>query len=179
MHWIDPEFLPATTGVVKQLVPNLSGDLDGLVLLEPEGSSILIHFTRHLSEQVRAAIKGEDEIRVHGVRVRSAPLVAAVSIVPTTGDPIIDNSPPDKHERKPKGEQNPDRPEERIEIQVMGRVGLSLYSAKGELRGALLEDGTVLRVGAKEAVHFAALLHPGATVAACGGRPRNALRRCG
>jgi hypothetical protein len=168
MYWIDPDFLPATIGVVKQFIPNPHGDLDGLVLLDGEGSAILIHFPRHLSRQIAAAIRIADMIRVHGVRVRGAPLVAATSIVPTQGDPIVDNGLPDKHERKAKGQQEPGRSEEGIEIQIVGRVGLSLYSAKGELRGALLEDGTVLRMGPKEAAHFTALLHPGATVAACG-----------
>jgi len=49
-----------------------------------------------------------------------------------------------------------------------GTVQLSLFGPKGELRGALLSDGTVLRVGPKEAERVAALLAPGAKLTARG-----------
>jgi hypothetical protein len=52
--------------------------------------------------------------------------------------------------------------------EAAGTVRLSLYAPKGELRGAILDDGTALRVGPKEARHFEALLSPGASVAARG-----------
>jgi hypothetical protein len=57
---------------------------------------------------------------------------------------------------------------ERIEKEITGRVSLSLHTPRGELRGALLENGSVLRVGPREATSFAALLRPGAMIAARG-----------
>ena len=51
---------------------------------------------------------------------------------------------------------------------VSGTVRLSLFGAKGELRGAILEDETVIRIGKKEAQAFADLLKPGASIAARG-----------
>ncbi|HWF94278.1 MAG TPA: hypothetical protein VG291_04890 [Xanthobacteraceae bacterium] len=39
---------------------------------------------------------------------------------------------------------------------------------KGELRGALLQDGSTVRIGPKEAQRFANLLRPGASMAVRG-----------
>ena len=49
-----------------------------------------------------------------------------------------------------------------------GTVRLSLFGPKGELRGALLADGTVIRIGPKEAEQVAKLLHPNAKIAVRG-----------
>jgi hypothetical protein len=45
---------------------------------------------------------------------------------------------------------------------------MSLFGPKGELRGALLEDGNLVRLGPKEANHVANLLRPRAALAAGG-----------
>jgi hypothetical protein len=165
MHWIDPDHLPKTVGVVKQFIPNPRGDLDGLVLIGDAGDAVLVHFPPHLSEQVKASIKIGDEIRIHGVRPRGVSLVAAVSLVPAIGEPIVDNGRPDKDKRETEEIGKLTEPSAK---DITGRVSLSLYTPRGELRGALLEDGSVLRIGPKEAAHFDAFLHTGAKVAARG-----------
>jgi hypothetical protein len=48
------------------------------------------------------------------------------------------------------------------------RVRLSLFAPKGELRGALLKEGTVVRKSPKQALAWADRLCPGAVVAAMG-----------
>jgi hypothetical protein len=53
-------------------------------------------------------------------------------------------------------------------MDARGTVRLSLFGPKGELRGALLADGMILRIGPKQAKEVAALLAPGAKVAASG-----------
>jgi len=165
MHWIDPNCLPTTRGVVKQFIPNPNGDLDGLVLIGDIGKLTLVHFPPHLTEQVKAAIRVGDMICVRGVKPRGAALISAVSLVAVDGNAIVDTgaTDKDKHGTKEKGSGA-----ERVEEDVVGFVQLALHAPKGELRGALLEDGSVLRVGPKEATRFAVLLHPGAAVAARG-----------
>jgi hypothetical protein len=61
---------------------------------------------------------------------------------------------------------------------VSGTVRLPLHGPKGELRGALLDDGTALRLGPKEAAAFAELLRPGAVLAASGDCVETAEGRC-
>ncbi len=47
---------------------------------------------------------------------------------------------------------------------------MPLHGPRGELNGALLEDGTILRLPPPEAERLAALLMPGQMVVARGGR---------
>jgi hypothetical protein len=76
---------------------------------------------------------------------------------------IVDNGPG----REDKGEPpHPDDKPNRVDVE--GVVRLSLYGPKGELRGALLEEGTVVRIGAKEAAAYAKLLCPGSIIAVRG-----------
>lgn len=86
MHWIDPDFLPATVGQVERFTLNPCGELDGLVLSEGD----LIHFPPHLSEAVAAAVSLGDTISIRGVRPRGANLIAAVSLVTAGGQVILD-----------------------------------------------------------------------------------------
>jgi hypothetical protein len=52
---------------------------------------------------------------------------------------------------------------------------MALHGPRGEVNGALLEDGTVLRLPPAEAERFATLLQPGRTVVAEGSEFANAL----
>jgi hypothetical protein len=51
---------------------------------------------------------------------------------------------------------------------VQGKVQASLYGPAGDLNGAMLEDGTIIRLPAPAAYQAASLLAPGQTVAAQG-----------
>lgn len=76
------------------------------------------------------------------MRPRGADLVAAVAITSSGGRQIIDEGP------------EPDRKHPKLKHQPMaaeGNVRMSLFGPRGELRGALLSDGVVLRIGPKEA----------------------------
>jgi hypothetical protein len=55
-----------------------------------------------------------------------------------------------------------------VDAVAEGKVRLSLHAPKGELRGALLEDGSIVRIGPKEAEHFRHLLQTGAQMAVRG-----------
>ena len=76
---------------------------------------------------------------------------------------IIDNGPghEDGHEPRHR-DSKPDQ------LDAQGAVRLSLFGPKGELRGALLEDGTIVRIGPTEAESLAELLRPGAFIAVRG-----------
>jgi hypothetical protein len=91
-------------------------------------------------------------------------MIAAVALIAGDGRAIVDNGPDDKHHEHA-GEKTPKRV---ARLEAAGTVRLSLYTPKGELRGALLHDGSIVRVGPKEALPFAALLKPGASLAARG-----------
>jgi len=158
MHWIDPDSLPETAGTFERFVLNPHGEVDGFVMKDKQ-AAILVHTPPHMDGELTRHIKPGEKVRVRGVRPRGAKLLAAVAVTTAAGREIVDEGP--DHERKhPKVKHEP--------MSVQDRVELSLFGPKGELRGALLSEGTVLRVGPKEAEHFAALLAPGAKLAASG-----------
>jgi hypothetical protein len=156
MHRIDPDSLPVTTGQVERFTLNPHGELDGLLLAEGK----LVHFPPHLSEAVAAAVCLGDKISVHGVRPRGADLIAAVSLITASGETIVDQGPRAQERRREKPKQ--------VAMEVSGTVRLSLYGPKGESRGALLDDGTVLRLPAHEAQRVRQCLEPAAVIEAGG-----------
>jgi hypothetical protein len=65
----------------------------------------------------------------------------------------------------------------RIETEqtVSGKVATTLHGKRGEVNGALLENGTILRLPPPEAERMQSLLQPGTTVAARGAGLSTAL----
>lgn len=158
MHWIDPDSLPEVAGTFERFVLNPHGEVDGFVMNDKD-AAILVHTPPHLDSELTGHLAPGERVRVRGVRPRGADLLAAVAVTTASGRRIIDQGP--DHDRKhPKVKHEP--------MTADGIVQMSLFGPKGELRGALLSDGTILRVGPKEAEQVAALLAPGAKLAARG-----------
>ncbi|MFM0217083.1 MULTISPECIES: hypothetical protein [Paraburkholderia] len=163
MHWIDPTCLQETRGTVSQFLLNSHGELDGLIL----GNGRQVHFPPHLSGQIVKHISVGDKVRVRGVKPRAADIVAAVQLTSATGVEIVDEGPHGhgkKHE-KPHANTRP--------IELSGEVKLSLYGPKGELRGALLSDGTSLRMAPHAADELSSYLAPGAHIQVWGHAVKN------
>jgi len=109
---------------------------------------ILVHTPPQMEGELTGNAKAGDKIRVRGVRARSADVFAAVAVTGESGRQIIDQGP--GHDRKhPKIDHQ--------KMRLEGTVRLSLFGPKGELRGALLADGIIIRIGPKEAEHLAEL----------------------
>jgi hypothetical protein len=158
MHWIDPDSLPEVAGIFERFVLNPHGEVDGFVMKDKQ-AAVLVHTPPHMEDQLTRHLSAGDKVCVRGVRPRSAELLAAVAVTTATGRQIIDEGP--DHDRKhPTAKHEP--------MTADGTVRLSLFGPTGELRGALLSDGTILRVGPKEAEQVATLLAPGAKLAARG-----------
>jgi hypothetical protein len=146
MHWIDHDFLPDIGGTVERFIVNHHGEIDGLVLEYEPDRFELVHLPPHLGPEITAAIKRGDAVRVRGIRPRGADMISAVAIIASDDRLILDNGP--GHEIEPK----PKRLHEKTKrSEVAGVVRMSLFGPKGELRGALLENGDVIRVVPKEA----------------------------
>lgn len=163
MHWIEPNCLPETQGTVEGFIVNRHGEIDGVLLTGPRPTSLLVCMPPHLADAIEARVKCGDTIRVRGVRPRLADIVAAMALITDDGAVIVDHGPGHGDEHGPR---HRDRQPKNMEAE--GVVRLSLYGPKGDLRGALLENGTIIRIGPKEAALRAELLHPGASIAVCG-----------
>jgi hypothetical protein len=166
----DPQQLPAQRGQVQQFTLTPRGDIDGLILTD--GTEVKT--PPHLSTQIAYAIKPGDTVTIHGLHAAALPLVQAVSITDdATGRMIIDNGPPGPG----RGPAAPPPTNATAAgaggplpglTEVQGRVRMALHGPQGDVNGALLDDGTIVRLPPPEAWRFASLLQPGQTIVAEG-----------
>jgi hypothetical protein len=163
MHWVDPDFLPDIKGSVERFVINPKGEIDGLVLIYANAKVLLVHVPPHLGSEVEAVIHPGDTIRVRGIRPRGADMIAAVALTAADGRAILDNGPGPETKK-----DEPHRAARSNDMTISGIVRLSLFGPKGELRGAVLNDGSFVRVDAKEAPRCVEWLRPRAAVAVRG-----------
>jgi hypothetical protein len=170
----DPQQLPVQRGQVQQFTQTPRGDVDGLIL--SDGTEVKT--PPRLSTEIAYSVKPGDTVTIHGLRAAMLPLVQAVSVTDEqTGRTVVDSGPPGPGCRR--GAPPPPRPWPGAPAvgpaapipglsEVQGRVRMSLHGPQGDVTGALLDDGTVLRLPPPEACRFATLLQPGQTLVAQG-----------
>jgi hypothetical protein len=166
MHWLDPDHLPEITGTVDRFLINPHGAVDGMLL--DDGTEI--HFPPHLSTQLLAAVKPGTEVWIRGVRPRGVDMVAAVSLETADGKQVTDHGPPKDQDADKKP-----TPDIREPMGVEGIVQRVLHGPKGEARGALLEDGRIIRIPPHAAAALSDELTPGRRLAARGDGVTNPL----
>jgi hypothetical protein len=175
----DPQQLPIQHGQIQQFTLTLRGDIDGLILTD--GTEV--GTPPHLSTQIAFAVKPGDSVTIHGLHAAALPIVQAVSITDQqTGRTVIDNGPPGPGPGAP-----PPPPPAGTTTsvggplpgltEVQGRVRMALHGPRGDTNGALLDDGTILRLPPPEAFRFASLLQPGQSLVAEGSELVTALGR--
>ena len=159
MHWIDPDCLPEFSGEVQQFIVNTRGEIDGMILWSDKLKSMLVHTPPHMAADIESTIQIGEEICVRGVRPRGADIIVAVALIAQGGLALVDHGPPKGHEDKEE-QKLPDREPKKEPCETEGKVRLSLFGPKGELRGAVLDNGTIIRVGHKEATNLSEFLRP-------------------
>jgi hypothetical protein len=159
MHWIDPDCLPKVKGTIERFLLNPHGEIDGFVMNGETQAPVLVHTPPHMAAELTRYVKSGDMVAVRGVRPRNSDLIAAVAVAIANGASIMDRG-PDREREHPSLDKK--------KMSAEGFVRLSLFGPKGELRGALLADGTVIRIGPKEAERVAKLLQPSAKIAVSG-----------
>jgi hypothetical protein len=146
----DSSQLPESRGTVRQYTPTPRGDVDGLILTD--GTEVKL--PPHLTGQIVFAVRPGDAVSIRGLRARAIPLIdASSSTNVATGKSVVDNGPPDHAG---------------YEQSFSGRIASALHGKRGEVNGALLEDGTVLRLPPPEAERLEGWLRPGQTVSVRG-----------
>lgn len=165
----NPDQLPMQRGQVQQFTLTPRGDIDGLILTD--GTEVVL--PPHLSTQLAYSIKPGDAVVIHGLHAAALPLIRAVSITDdVSGRTVVDNGPPapgpGAAPPPPAGpDAGPSAPIPGL-TEVQGRVRMVLHGPRGDVNGALLEDGTILRLPPPEADRFASLLQPGQSLVAEG-----------
>ncbi len=130
-----------------------------------------VHFPPHMSKAILAAVKPGDAVNVRGVRLRGVDMVAAVSMQASDAPAVVDNGPP-KNEGSQNGHDDIGEKHTKLVLHkhsdVQGIVAHVLHGPKGEERGALLEDGIIVRMPSQAAESLHANLAPGRKLAARG-----------
>jgi hypothetical protein len=165
----DPQQLPAFKGTAQQFTLTPRGDIDGIILTD--GTEVKV--PPHLTATLASTVKTGDAITIHGLHAASLPLIAASSVTnDATGGSMVDNGPPPGRPGK-KDRDASKGPADRAfnegaPSDMQGRVKAALHGRGGEINGALLDDGTVLRLPPPEAERLASFLAPGQQVAVRG-----------
>lgn len=144
----DPAQLPEVKGKVAQYLLTPRGELDGLILVD--GTEV--HIPPPFSAQVVAVAKPGDAVTIHGLKARALPMVAAASLTNDVTLATVSITPPREH----MGWGSP--------MEATGKIKAALHEPRGGVNGALLEDGTIVRLPPPEAAKLAALLAPGTSV---------------
>jgi hypothetical protein len=135
MHWIDPQSLPSVENSVSRFLFNADGNADGFLFADGQQ----VHFPPHLSRQLLKRVKVGDTVRVRGVKPRGADVLVAFALTTRGGHTIEDRGPQDEpHHAAPKLKTKP--------AEHAGTVERTLFAPKGEPCGAILNDGTLVRV---------------------------------
>ncbi len=175
--------LPATRGTVKYFTLTPRGDVDGFILAD----GTQVHVPPHLSSQLVAAVRLGDAVTVRGLHAAAIPMVAALAVTgDASGQTVVDTGPPGGPGRGPGGRADrgsgappppPGGPAAGPPSEVSGKILAVLHGPRGEVNGAMLEDGTVLRLPPPEAARLTATLAPGQNVVAQGPGIANNLGR--
>jgi hypothetical protein len=156
--------LATITGTVARFTLSPRGDLDGLIL--SDGTEV--HMPPHLSPQLAAAVRPGDAVALTGYRSPTAALFIATSVTNTANNQtVVDRGPP------PPGFAPPPPPPGMPALgaqtaSAQGHVQTLLHGPAGDVNGALLDDGTVLRMPPHVAYQLASLLAPGQSIAVQG-----------
>jgi hypothetical protein len=164
----DAQQLPGVTGTIEQFTLTPRGEIDGLILTD--GTEV--QTPPHLSTAVAFSIRPGDTVLVRGLRAASLPLMQAVSITDQNSHrTIVDTA----FSNRPRGPGRPLPPVTSGWIEEQGAIRMDLHGRRGELNGALLRSGTVLRLPPQAAADLTELLQPGKTVVAQGEVTSNAV----
>jgi hypothetical protein len=156
----DLQQLPETRGTVRRFTLAPAGELDGFLLVD----GTQVHLPPHLSAQLAAAVRPGDTVSVRGYRSAAAPLVVAVAVSDvSTNQTVVDRGPPAPGAVTPP--PPPGVPASGAQQTTLtGKVQSPLYSPAGDLNGAILENGVIVRLPPPTAYQSASLLVPGQVV---------------
>jgi hypothetical protein len=149
-------------GTVKAFKMTPVGDLEGMILTD--GTEV--HVLPHLSSQLAAAVRPGESVRVLGWRSSVPNFVVATSLTGQRGQSVVDQGPPPPGIRPPP----PPPPGQPVpgaqQATVQGRVQQVLHGPAGDVNGALLDDGTTIKVPPPLAWQASSTLQPGQVVTA-------------
>jgi hypothetical protein len=152
------------TGTVRMFKLTPVGDLEGFIL----NDGMEVHFPPHLSQQLAAAVRPGDRVEVRGWQSTTPGFVVGTSVTDTrSGETVVDQGPPPPGTMPPPPPPGHPAPGAQWSS-VQGRVRQDLHGPAGDINGAVLADGTALKLPPPAAYQVSGWLQPGETIAARG-----------
>src|ERR1700691_4403636 len=151
----DPQQFPSIRGEIERLSLTARGDIDGVIL--KDGTEVKT--SPDLSTQIAFAIKPGDRVTIHGLRAAALPLVRAVSITDDVTHRTVTDSDVSTPMNPPPPRRGPP-PALGASSETSGRVRMALHGPQGEVNGALLESGVILRFPPDQADQLALVIQP-------------------
>jgi hypothetical protein len=152
------------TGSVRMFKLTPIGELEGLIL--SDGTEV--HLPPHLTQQLAAAVRLGDPVLVRGWRPATPGFVVGTGVTDMrSGRTITDQGPPPPGMRPPPPPPGQPAPGAQW-ASVQGRVQQDLHGPAGDINGAVLDNGTELKLPPPAAYQVSDWLQPGQTVVARG-----------
>jgi hypothetical protein len=156
-------------GTVKAFTMTPVGDLEGIILAD--GTEV--HVPPHLSAQLAAAVRPGEAVRLRGWSTGVPNFVVATALTGQRGQSVVDQGPPPPGTMPPPGQPAPGAQQ----ATVQGRVLQVLHGPRGDVNGAFLDDGTILKLPPPMAWQASSVLQPGQSVTAQGWALSNSYGR--
>jgi len=153
----------SVTGRIERWLVNPNGDLDGLLLAD----GTQVSFPPHLSTAVLQLLKPGSTVVVTGWRAPDVAVIRASSLTAQASGRSVIDQPPMPGMRAPRD------PGSLTAMSATGRVARVLHTDRGDVNGALLDDGQIVRFR-PQPPGSPAPLQVGATLSARGWGTRNA-----
>ncbi|MFH5925969.1 hypothetical protein [Roseomonas xinghualingensis] len=154
--WFDPTQLPSFNGVVERYLLTPEGKTDRLLFRE--GPQVI--FPEHVAEEIMREVEPGRPIIVYGIRARRVPVITLLAWAK-------DNNTQPRFVDRPSW-SFPEFHAADERLNVSGTIRVPLYTPQGEVIGAILEDGTVIRLPIGVAAALGDGLSSGRSIAASG-----------
>lgn len=148
--------LQTVQGIVARYLLNPYGEVDGLLLTD----GTQVQFPPHMSDELVAAVRPGQPIRVQGFRESEVRIKA--NAISSGGATVV--------EHEPRGIPIPPRMRDAglRELAAEGQVQQMLYGPRGEVNGLILSDASIVRFPPHVAYQLSDVLRVGRNVAATG-----------
>jgi hypothetical protein len=160
------------TGTVRAFVLTPIGEIEGIILT----NGTEIHVPPHLTDQVAAAVRPGEPLAVRGWNVGVPNFLVTTALTGQRGQSVVDQGPSAPGTRPPPPPPGQPAPGAQLAT-VQGRILQALHGPRGDMNGAILDDGTTLKLPPPSAWQMSSLLQPGQSVTAQGWSLSNSYGR--
>jgi hypothetical protein len=155
-------------GTVSQYLMNPNGEVDGL--LPSDGTQV--HFPPHMSADLTQTVGPTNNISAQGVHENGVHFRAFTISNLASGQSVVESRPSQFNRPLPPELRGVELKPLQVEVKVV------LFAPRGETDGAVLDNGTIIRMPPDVGMQFSALLQAGQSISATGYGTENQFGRC-